>query len=178
MKYLFTIILFFSLFKCYSQTEITYFEAVRKDNVFFTWGVNSKEKQLTYIIQASHDKLFFEDIFTYKCENKEFKTNILNDFIYFRLKILISKDIYIYSDVVYCKSNNPIRIFPDPSGDKIIYVTSIEEGYINIYQKNDRVLDSVISEGHNTIPHNLNPGEYIIFVYTENYTSEIKIKIK
>jgi hypothetical protein len=179
MKILLTFILFLLSLTGKSQTCIVYFEAERKGDVNFTWQIKSDEKELTYLIQCSNDKLNFTDMYKYKTEHRTINVSLFSDYTYFRLKIMINKDCYIYSDILYLKNDQPIQICPDVTGAHIVYITSKEEGTCYIYNKsNTQFLSYSITEGYNQIYYHLPNDEYTVKVFTENFVQQIKIFVK
>lgn len=181
MKIKLLLIFFFILYSDFlsAQVNIIYFDGIRKDKIYFTWKVESKLKTLTYILQASNDKINYIDVLTYKTEHKSFDNSLFLNFIYFRLKIMTSKECYIYSDVIYIKDKQSIKILPDPGGSNTIYIISQEKGVCYIYNKtNETVFMQSIDEGHNQICYNLKHGEYYVKVFTDCCNNEIKIFAK
>jgi len=163
----------------FSQTKILFFEVVHKDKVYFDWEVVSDKKELIYIIQGSYDKINFVDIFTYKTIHKKYKTSSLCDYMFFRLKIKTTKDVFIFSDIVYENIYYPIKISPDLQGLNTVYVTTLEDGVCYIYNlKNEIMLIYPLIKGHNQVVYNLNEGQYFVKVFTETFFYEIKLNIK
>lgn len=177
-------IFFIILLVCFSyllkaQTNILYFECERKGKIYYSWEVQTNKKELTYIIQASNTKNNFIDLINYKSKHKKHIISILNDFIYFRLKIITDKDCFIYSDIIYVRNQQPIEAYPDKHGHNVLYVNSLESGICHFYnKKNEIVLIQNITEGYNQVCYNLAIGEYDAQISTQNYYYEIKIFVR